>query len=157
MRLLKETIKLFWLSFACLTITALTFLWMPFIQGKRAGLVITGIVFWGTLIAGCVLIYLANKKRIQAVYKLNIRFKYASPKIGLFKFFSNIPAIIADSALASSLILALIVALSKLKETYMPYFILFLLLFSLSSHCLFNGKVYRFINVKQFRGDEDHG
>lgn len=157
MRLFKETIKLFWLSFACLTITALTFLWMPFIQEKRAGLVITGIVFWGTLIAGCVLIYLANKKRIQAVYKLNIRSKYTSSRIGLFKFFSNIPAIIADSVLVSSLILALIVALSKLKETYMPYFILFLLLFSLSSHCLFNGKIYRFISVKQFRGDEDHG
>lgn len=157
MKLLKEAIKLFWLSFACFTITALTFLWMPFVQEKRAGLVITGIVFWGTLIAGCVLIYLANKKRIQVIYKLNIRSKYASSRIGLFKFFSNIPAIIADSALVSSLIFALIVALSKLKETYTPYIVLFLLLFSLSSHCLFNGKVYRFINVKQFRGDEDHG
>lgn len=156
MNSIRITIRLFWLSFISLLITSLTFLWMPFIQENRFGLVVTGIVFWITLIAGYALLYVANKKRKCVVYRSDKQDDHKIKSIGLFKFFSNFPAIISDLTLLSCILLILIISVTKLKETYLPYFIIFLSLFSLNSHCLFNGKIYKFIRKNYFRGDENH-
>lgn len=142
----RTTKKLFWASFSSLLITSSTFLWMPFIQGHRFWLVVTGIVFWATLIVGYILLYLANRKRKYDNSKFAQRDEHKIKAMGALNFFSNYPAIIADFLLLSCIVIALIISVTNLKETYIPYFILFLFLFSLNSHCLFNGKIYKFIS-----------
>lgn len=156
MSLVRSTARLFWISFTSILVTSLTFLWMPFIQENRFGLVVTGIIFWVTLFLGYILLYIANKKRKCCDSEFNKKDDYKIKTIGLFKFFSNFPAIIADSILLLCIVFCFIMSITNLGKTYLPYFVLFLFVFSLNSHCLFNGKIYKFISKKHFRGDEDY-
>lgn len=138
---------LFWSSFACEAVVSATFLWMPFVGETRIGQIITGIVFWLFLICGYVCIGLANHFRKKYNLKTHRRCLHAKQKIGLFEFFSNIPASIFDAMLAAALLFAVITAFTKLKETYLPYPLLSAILLSVHAHCMFNGKIYKFTNL----------
>lgn len=148
---------LFWISFACEAVASATFLWMPFVGETRMGQIITGIIFWIFQICGYVCIGIAN--HFYKVYNQQTHGKwlYAKQRIGLFEFFSNIPAAIFDTVLVAALLIAVIAAFTKLKETYLPYPLLSLILLSMNAHCMFNGRVYIFTNSKPIKGDENHG
>ena len=148
---------LFWSSFACEAVVSATFLWMPFVGETRIGQIITGIVFWLFLICGYVCIGLANHFRIKYNLKTHRRWLHAKQKIDLFEFFSNIPAAIFDALLIAALLIAVVAAFTRLKETYLPYPLLSLILLSMNAHCMFNGRVYIFTNFKPIKGDENHG
>lgn len=148
---------LFWISFACEAVASATFLWMPFVGETRMGQIITGIIFWIFLICGYVCIGLANHFRKMYNLKTHRRCLHTKRRIGLFEFFSNIPAAISDAALIAALLIAVITAFTKLKETYLPYPLLSLILLSTNAHCMFNGRVYIFTNFKPIKGDENHG
>ena len=148
---------LFWVSFACEAVVSATFLWMPFVGETQSGQIITGILFWLFLICGYVCIGLANHFRKKYNLKTHRRWLHAQQKIGLFDFFSNIPAAIFDALLIAALLIAVVAAFTKLKETYLPYPLLSLILLSMNAHCMFNGRVYIFTNFKPKKGDENHG
>lgn len=148
---------LFWSSFACEAVMSSTFLWMPFVNEKRAGQVITGLIFWVFLICGYVLIGIAGRKRKSYIFRKSKIETDMKQRMGILEFFSNMPAIVSDAILGTALVVALITGVTKLKETYLPYIVIFLILLSLNSHCLFNGRIYKLINTKQIRGEESHG
>ena len=152
MSTIRKTKILFWISFLCEVISTATFLWMPLVGENKTGQILTGIIFWIFLICGYVCIGIANHLR-----KMHQKPLRAKQRMGLFKFFSNVPAAIFDTVLAAALVLAIITAFTKLKETYLPYPLLFLILLSLNAHCMFNGSVYIFANFKPIKGDENHG
>lgn len=148
---------LFWSSFACEAVVSATFLWMPFVGENQIGQMFTGILFWLFLICGYVCIGLANHFRKEYNLKTQKRQLPAKQKIGALAFFSNVPASIFDAMLAAALLFAVITAFTKLKETYLPYPLLSVILLSMNAHCMFNGRVYIFTNFKPIKGDENHG
>ena len=157
MSIIHKAKILFWISFACEAVASATFLWMPFVGETRMGQIITGIIFWIFLICGYVCIGIANHFRKGYNLQPHRNLLHAKQRIGLFKFFSNIPAAIFDTVLVAVLLIAVIAAFTKLKETYLPYPLLSLILLSMNAHCMFNGRVYIFTNSKPIKGDENHG
>lgn len=152
----KKAKKFFWISFACEVIFSATFLWMPFIRENKFGQMITGITFWLFLICGYVFIVIANYFRKSYDLKMKQEGLSTKQRIGLLNFFSNLPAKIFDTVLIVVLLLVFIISFTGLKDTYLPYPLLSLLLLSINAHCMFNGRVYIFINFKIIEGEENH-
>lgn len=137
---------LFWISFVCEIIYSATFLWMPFVGNNRILLIITGLAFWIFMICGYVCIGMSSRFRKAYYLKTQPEKLHKNQKTGAFKFLSNIPAVIFDGMLITASLFAIITAFTKLKETYLPYPLLFLILLSLNAHCMFNGITYKFLN-----------
>lgn len=157
MRAVSKIKLLFWISFICEAIASATILWMPFIRESRIGQILTGAIFWLFLICGYVCIGIANYLRKTSNLKTYKRGSHSKQRIGLFGFFLNTPAAVSDAALIATLIIIVITSFTKLKETYLPYPLLSLLLLSLNAHCMFNGRIYIFTNLKPTKGEENHG
>lgn len=153
----KKVKILFWSSFACEAVVSATFLWMPFIGENRIGQVTTGIIFWLFLICGYVCMGIANYFRKAYNPKTQWVALNIKRRIGLLHFFSNIPAAIFDMVFIVTLLIAVVTAFTKLKETYLPYLLISLILLSLNAHCMFNGRIYIFVNFKLIEGEENHG
>lgn len=154
---LKKAKILFWISFVCEAVVSATFLWMPFVGENRIRQIIIGAIFWLFLICGYICIGTANHFRKKYNLKTQQGALNIKRRIGLLNFFSNIPAAIFDAVLIAVLLIATIAAFTKLKEIYLPYLLLFLILLSINAHCMFNGRVYIFTKFKLIKGDENHG
>lgn len=153
----KKAKILFWISFVCEAVVSATFLWMPFIGENRIEQVATGAIFWLFLICGYICMGIANYFRKKNNLKTQQGALNIKRRVGLLNSFSNIPAAIFDAVLIAALLIAAIAAFTKLKETYLPYPLLFLILLSINAHCMFNGRVYIFTIFKPKKGDENHG
>lgn len=103
---------------------------------------ITGILFWAGFIVGTVL-FLASwlKTRQEQAYKKSKN----NGRPGCISFFKSVPAAVADVVFAAALILTI----AGNFVTAFPYMVnvivIFLLIFTLSLHCILNGRVYRYL------------
>lgn len=111
-------------------------------------------MFWIFAITGYVLLILANRERKRFVLKHKKVLNMQKRRLGIMMFFSNIPAVVSDTAMICVVILLIIVQFTKLKDTYFINVMLFALNFSLHVHCLFNGKIYLMTKIKGKRGEK---
>lgn len=153
-RIRKITI-LFWSCVASIFIMSASFLLMPFSAEKgRLISVLIGLMFWIFAIVGYVLIGIASREQKHFFEMYKEKIKNPNRKPGIIMFFSNIPAVVADTAMICAVILLIITQFTKLKGTYFIYVMLFVLNFSLHMHCLFNGKIYLMTKIKSKRGEK---
>lgn len=137
------------LLFATLTayfIMSVDFMLMPIgisnpAKNSRAIDVITGLIFWLSLMAGTTLfvIYAKKCKRLFEQSSLNAG---SQKRIGLISFFSNRAAMISDIVCIASLILFAVLMIFTKRTAYFCYVVLAILVFSFVSHCILNGKAY---------------
>ena len=145
----------------CFAAHAASYLLMPaavrtFASGESRGLLLAGCVFWIPLLAGYGLIALANSKRKAFSDGRQDGDIAMQRRMGIVTFFSNTPAVIADSALIAGSIALAILCLCGGTSRYITYVMLAIVSFSLNMHGLFNGRIYRTIKYKQTRRVENH-
>lgn len=130
-------------------ICAASTLLLPWAVGSDSRLSVfgfaTGILFWIGLLAGTVLFIVSwLKVRSEAGYKK----KSEQRRLGCISFFRSKVAAVADIIC----ILMIIATIVGNFVTAFPYLvnviIMFLLIFTLCLHCIFNGKVYRYLYEK---------
>ena len=125
---------------------SLSFLLMPVAGDKESenwSVFLSGAMFWVSLISGYVLIIFTDRYR-----KKQLGQQQAPDSIktwGAFRIASNLPAIIADSAFALSLI-GLLVFIFVNSESYMTYIFLCITVFALHMHCMLNGANFKYIS-----------
>lgn len=149
--------KLFWSAVGSLFMMSASFLFMPVAANTTRrnpiSVIMVGLMFWIFAIAGYVLLTLADRERKRFVLKHREDLNAQNGRPGIITFFSNIPAVVADTAMVCTVILLITAQFTKLKDTYFVYIMLFVLNFSLHMHCLFNGKIYLMTKIKGKRGE----
>lgn len=119
-----------------------SFLAMPkasaqYLEGDPALLSVCGVWFWCGAILSIAALVLTERCRVKAGGG-------RVGRIGLVCFFSNLPAIIADSILIVSAV-GLVAAMTLKAPNTLVFPILFLFVFSLNLHGMLNGRNFRFI------------
>lgn len=156
MNIIRRIKWFFRISIACFAANAACFLFMPAAvrlerAANRAGLIVLGVVFWLSLLAGIASAVCANLARREfARTRLDGDYRMDSG-IGVFGFFGNIPAAVFDVTLilsAAALAAILIIGQSGSELTFA---VLSLLVLSLYMHCLFNGRIYKSTKYKRVR------
>lgn len=125
-------------------------------EEERSVLILTGLIFWISLIAGYSLLFVANKERKYFIRRKLDGDVSMGCRPGIITFFDNIPATIADVAMIASFVLFVGVNFTELKYGYISYVLLFILGFSLNMHCLFNGRIYKATKFKRTRRDRSY-
>lgn len=155
MKSLVKIRRCFWSSVVLLLLMSASILFMPLVSdvGETNGgaFVITGVAFWGFAIAGYAMLIVANiecKRFLKNREKLSDKIKQ---RPGIAVFFANIPAVIADVTAIVSLLVFMIINFTEQKYGYISYLLLFILIFSLNMHCLFNGRIYKTTKIKRTR------
>ena len=152
MRSIQKIKRLFWFAIASLFMMSASILLIPKAvemgeQDSRV-VVLIGIVFWVSAITGYVLIALANAERRRFIYhKFDGKVKMDCLP-GIATFFTNIPATLADVTMMMSFLIFVVINFTSWRYDYISYVLLFLLVFSLNMHCLFNGRIYKTIKYK---------
>lgn len=138
---------LFWLINAAHLQMATSALLMPLPQyiGSRGATVLIGLLFWLSLIVGGVLVYFAERERMRITGRAPLR---RGNLPGVVTFFANPLAALCDTVLIASAAAFVVINLSELRYQYVSYIFLFLLLFSLSMHCMLNGRIYKTLTQK---------
>lgn len=153
---------LFWMAVGCFAVHAVSYLLMPasmraFRNGEsKEALLLVGGTFWFPLLLGYILIFFANLERkafIRARLDGDISMQR---RMGIVTFFSNIPAVIADTALLAGCTALIIIYFCGAESRYITYIILEIISFSLNMHGLFNGRIYRITKYKRTRGVVNH-
>lgn len=154
---MKETRRiavLFWVSIIFLFLMSATILFMPLVAGvnNNSGTVIVGVIFWITAIAGYTLLAIAGFKKNKILQQGVKNKENESSRLGITVFFSNRLAKVADIMLCISASVFFILNFTKLRNLYISYILLFLAVFSLNMHSVFNGGIYKFI-MKTDKGE----
>lgn len=145
--------RLFHISAISFSVLSLCFLFLPY-NSADGGLplknIITGIIIWLSLASGIVSQILLSV-RLKGKIKSDSTIK--KQKIGLITFISNRYAFIADALLAVSIILFILSIFLSPYFGYFNYIIWCILTFSLSMHCILNGKIFNYLLHKNaFKG-----
>lgn len=148
MNIIKTLEKLYWSSVGCFFMMSAMILIMPVIESNEKAIIPIGLAFWFFAISGYILLIVANVefKRISGNLRKN---KRSLP--GIISFFSNKIAMIADVAVIISIVAFVIICITELRFKYIAFVTLFLLIFSLHMHCLFNGRIYKLIKNEKER------
>lgn len=148
MSVIKTLEKLYWSSVGCFFFMSAMILIMPVIESNEKAIIPVGLAFWFFAISGYILLIVANVefKRISGNLRKN---KRSLP--GIISFFSNKIAMIADIAVIISIVAFVIICITELRFKYIAFVTLFLLIFSLHMHCLFNGRIYKLIKNEKER------
>lgn len=101
-----------------------------------------GVLFWGGLIAGYVLLLIINSHRKKTLVS---KTDNSAGRVGIISFFTNKIAIICDCAIPVLLILMIIFIFFPLNNQVITVIIYSLLVFSLHMHCVFNGLNFKYI------------
>ncbi len=157
MRQRQRIKQLFWMAVTFIFFMSASILLMPGAVHKevqnRLPVFLTGLVFWISALSGYVFLALANKER-KRLRKHDDRNKTKMKELpGILTFCTNIPAVISDMIMALSLCVFVISRFTSFRYEYITYIWLFLLIFSLHMHCLFNGKIYKFIYPNHIRSE----
>lgn len=147
---MKRDVLLFRLSCVMLAISAFSVL-LSF-AGNYDGntrevifAVLTGVLFWGGLIAGIALLFVVNRNR--KIYETKKRERKAKRRrVGAVSFLSNKPARVADIAMVALFILTLITMFIPSVSQSATLIAAVFLLFSVYMHCMLNG--VNFIYIK---------
>ncbi|MBQ8000270.1 MAG: hypothetical protein IJ298_03525 [Ruminococcus sp.] len=160
MRFAKRLERLYWLSVVSLTIMSATVLVMPFANSASIEnnffTAVVGLLFWLSGIAGYTSIIMANKERKWFITNQLGGDISMGCRSGITTFFANIPAMIADVAMMTSFLLFVVINFTEYKDLYLSYVLLFLFLLSLNMHCLFNGRIYKSIQIRNKRRVNSH-
>lgn len=120
-----------------LALWSLSLVPMPFVvkpeNTQTALLMLLGAIFW----IGCIGTVLYAVKIIRQKEPEDTK-KQALP--GIFRFFRNRPASIADTAMLISLVLFLLV--SNMGSLIVPFLMCAVFVFSFGMHCVLNGRFY---------------
>lgn len=132
----EERLRVYYLgSAAILLIFSSTFLAMPVtnkisMENARMVLALVGLVFWSSLIAGNVLLFLA--------YGIDGKMNGREVQGKRLQFFSNLPTAIADFCfIAGAIVLAVLIG-KNLTGQYVAYIDLFIIALAFHMHLLFS-------------------
>lgn len=142
--------SLFWCSVVFLTLWSMTFSVMQQVLSMNNVYytILLSSVFYITAIIGYFFVMLANAKRRWCLKRQQHGDTKMGCRAGIITFFSNIPAIIFDILMGASILLFVVIMQTEWKFGYVPYVLLSLVTFSLNMHCLFNGRIYKYITTK---------
>ena len=156
MSIIRKIKRFFRIAVACFAVNAACFLFMPaFVRqshaANKAGLIVLGIVFYVSLLAGIAATVCANAARREfARTRLNGDYRMDA-RIGAFSFFGNIPATVFDVTLIVSAAAFAAVLIIGRAQSELTFAFLSLLVLSLYMHCLFNGRIYKSTKYKRVR------
>ena len=114
-------------------------------NGTSSISIITGVLFWGGFIMGCVMQFVLM---IQYRKLVGIGKGQKTEKMGLISFFKNKIATIFDLLFVISLISLIVEKIWTDMTLYVCFVSLSLLIFSFIMHCILNGKIFRYIFKK---------
>ena len=160
MRSIQKIRRLFWFAVVFIFLMSASILLMPIAvqmgQQDRKMTVLIGLVFWLSAIVGYVMVAMANSERkwfiirkVDGNTKMNCR-------SGIAEFFTNVPATVADVTMIMSFLMFVIIGFTKWRYEYISYILLFLLVFSLHMHCMFNGRIYKATKYKRTRRESSY-
>lgn len=135
-------------AIASLFVSSACIVFVPFVYERHTAKLICSFGFWTFLIIGYVLIFFMKRRSRK------IGFKSDKKRIGLFTFFKNPFAKAIDILLFIMLTLFVVLMLLKQGEGFIQYIILFVVLFLIHMHSLFNSDVYQYIQLEVRRGKE---
>lgn len=145
---MKKLRLYFWISFTMLTLFSLSFMAMPFSvkteENQKAVLMFMGMVFWLSLFAGLIFLFLAKLENKKMNKKNHVEDKTRKEKYSLFE---NIPVFIADACATGSIIALIILSRTDRISGYVTYINISILAFSISIQILFRGGIYEKIKV----------
>ena len=141
----KKMEMTFWASAVCMCLMALSFLLMPIassraFDGESWWLVMSGALFWISLIAGYLLLYITNRWRKKG--RNNARLPSGIKTWGAFRLMTNFYALIAEAVFVLSFIGFLIFVIFN-SGSYVMYIFLCLTVLAFHMHCMFNGVNYK--------------
>ena len=133
-------------SVAGFAILSLSFLLMPL----DTMTILSGALFWAGLLAGAGIQIALSARRKALFRKYNVNCKtMQKPRNGLLSFASNKIALVADIVCAVSIIATVLSFVLTNGTGYMCYVSLAMLVFSFSAHCIFNGRIYFYIQNRE--------
>ena len=145
---MKKDIQLMRALIVCITLSSLSLLFALFVSsdGVSALTVIPGIIFWGGLIAGYVMLFVISKHRKayeKTAPRTERRVKKSRP--GIITFFSSPAATVADIVMILSFVLTVVFAfIPGFSQTALLILIAVLAL-AVQMHCILNGVNYKYI------------
>lgn len=151
--------RLFISAILALFIVMISILLMPLSSmlasdGKKMIVFIVGGMFWIFLIVGyalLIILYRRTKKlqnRTVKKAKVNKKSIKDRDKTGIFSFFANIYAKIFDGLMITSFALLIISCIVLDSSNYGICILLALFFFSANMHCLFNSRMFFYLNSK---------
>ena len=160
MKSVRKIKRLFWFSAFFQFLMSASILLMPMAvqigQQDKKMTVLIGLMFWISMITAYVLLGIANSERKWFLHrKVGIDAKM-NCRPGIVEFFTNIPATVADVAMILSFLLFVIVGFTDWKYEYISYILLFIFVFSLQMHCMFNGRIYKVTKFKRARRESSY-
>lgn len=160
MKSIQKIKRLFWFAVVFQFLMSLSILLMPIAvqmgQQNRRMAVLIGAVFWLSAIAGYVIVAIANSERKRFIrHKVDGNIKM-NCRPGIAEFFTNVPATVADVTMIMSFLMFVIIGFTKLRYGYISYILLFLLVFSLHMHCMFNGRIYKATKYRRTRRESSY-
>lgn len=152
---MKKDIIMFKIAEIILCISALSILLVFFANysGNVFNIItayLMGVVFWGGLIAGYVLLFIVNKHRKQ---KSSSQKAEKKPKFGIITFFSNKPAIIADVVMCLSLVLTIVFTFVHVLNDGLWTVFGSIFLCAIHLHIIFNGANFKYIKSIENKGE----
>lgn len=160
MKSIQKIKQLFWFAVMFQFLMSLSVLLMPMAvqmgQQDRKMTVLIGLVFWISAIAGYVMIAMANSERKWFINRKVDGNVNMNCRPGIAEFFTNVPATVADVTMILSFLMFVIIGFTEWKYEYISYILLFLLVFSLHMHCMFNGRIYKATKYKRTRRESSY-
>lgn len=139
----------FWLSVVFLSAMSLTILVIPIIPQHTGELsVLIAIFFWCVAFLGYGAVFLANRRRKEFLRRRFGRDIQKNFRPGIFCFYSNPFAKLADTAVIFLLLLFVGILCTPLKNTYFAVILLSVLVWTINMHSLFNSRTFRILKYK---------
>jgi hypothetical protein len=143
--------KLFYFMIVFMFLFSSVFLFMPMaakesIAGNQNVFFALGIMFWFGFLSSYIILFIINSNR-----RKNTTTKKGIKHIGFFKINSNIIALIFDVIFLISFISVIIMLLFSYNG-YILYIAVFLFVFSLHMHSIFNGQNFEYIFLNKNGG-----
>ena len=141
-------------SIAAFLVFSISFLLMPvevdpMEQGTSVYTIVAGLMFWLGLIIGILMQVILSILRRNWFSRNRVRLPLTNqPKLGLITFFKNRVALVFDVMFIVSVIGLVISLIATDAVGYSCYVFMALTSFSFCAHCIFNGKIYYFIENK---------
>lgn len=132
----------------CFLAHAISFALMPYASnrqlatGEQGPSIAAGSLFWAGLALGWMFFALTNHVRRRSADLP----RGALRRYGLFRFFSNLPAIVAD-VLAAAAVIGSVLCFVFQKDNQLVFCMLALSVFSIYMHALLNGVNFRFVTT----------
>lgn len=126
-------------SVISLLLSSACILFVPIAYNHHIRTLICSVLFWGFLIIGYIAVFMMFKQYKASGYRADKK------RIAILTFFRNPAAKLIDVVLIISLTLLIISEMVEALRGGLQYFLIFLTVFLIHMHSLFNSDTYRFI------------